>query len=73
MGDIFWNTAAKKYGAVPLHTKAEDFGPQLRPPIWNSQRGVRYFCTLSWFEGNAAGTPQPSSIIDSLPRNMNDI
>ncbi|KAK9214252.1 hypothetical protein WN944_006240 [Citrus x changshan-huyou] len=33
-------------------------------------RGIGYFCTLSWFEGNAAGSWQPSSILDSTSQSL---
>ncbi|KAH9685384.1 ADP-ribosyl cyclase/cyclic ADP-ribose hydrolase [Citrus sinensis] len=86
MGEEFRNASVKMCGVVPLYTEVEDTvykGQQLWPPIWNPgpsglrRRGIRNFYTLSWLEGNAARSFQPSAcrgcMLKFWPSKIHDI
>ncbi|ESR45533.1 hypothetical protein CICLE_v10000206mg [Citrus x clementina] len=86
MGEEFRNASVKMCGVVPLYMEVEDTvhkGQQLWPPIWNPgpsglrRRGIRNFYTLSWLEGNAARSLQPSAFLGCIykfrPRKIHDI
>ncbi|KAH9751271.1 ADP-ribosyl cyclase/cyclic ADP-ribose hydrolase [Citrus sinensis] len=86
MGEEFRNASVKMCGVVSLYMEVEDtvyMGQQLWPPIWNPgpsglrRRGFRNFYTLSWLEGNAARSLQPSARLGLLfkfrPSKIHDI
>lgn len=86
MGEEFRNTSVKMCGVTPLYLEVEDTiykEQQLWPPIWNPgpsglrRRGIRNFYTLSWLEGSAARSLQPSAcracMLKFWPSKIHDI